>query len=108
VGTWQLFQESFNLATDAVPSGIEPLAVRTYLCELSGVTDVHDLHIWAMSTTETALTVHLVIPSGYPGDAFLAGIVKYLQSNFGIDHPTIQLETGDASYSCPLASEHCV
>jgi cobalt-zinc-cadmium efflux system protein len=64
-GTWQLFRESLNLITDAVPAGIEPLAVRTYLSELPGVSSVHDLHIWAMSTTETALTVHLVMPSGY-------------------------------------------
>ena len=58
VGTWRLFQESFNLVTDALPAGIEPLAVRTYLVELLGVAGVHDFHIWGMSTTETALTAH--------------------------------------------------
>ena len=71
VGTWQLLRDSVNLALDAVPEGIEPRAVQTYLTERPGVSQVHDLHIWAMSTTETALTVHLVIPEGYPGDAFL-------------------------------------
>lgn len=107
-GTWQLFRESLDLITDAVPAGIEPLAVRTYLSELSGVTGVHDLHIWAMSTTETALTVHLIMPSGYPGDAFLARLVGELHDNFGIEHPTIQIETGDPSYSCPFIAENTV
>lgn len=108
VGTWQLFQESLNLATDAVPAGIEPLAVRTYLAELPGVAGVHDLHIWAMSTTETALTVHLVIPAGFPGDAFLMQVNRELHDHFGIEHTTLQIETGDPSYPCPLAQENVV
>lgn len=107
-GTWQLFRESLDLITDAVPAGIEPLAVRTYLSELPGVSGVHDLHIWAMSTTETALTVHLVMPSGYPGDAFLARLVGELHDNFAIEHPTIQIETGNPSYSCPFIAENTV
>lgn len=107
-GTWQLFQESLNLITDAVPAGIEPLAVRTYLAELPGVTGVHDLHIWAMSTTETALTVHLVMPAGHSGDAFLARVVRELHDNFGIEHTTLQVETGDPSYPCPLAQGNLV
>lgn len=107
-GTWQLFQESLNLITDAVPAGIEPSLVRTYLAELPGVTGVHDLHIWAMSTTETALTVHLVMPAGHPGDAFLAGVVRELHDNFGIEHTTLQVETGDPSYPCPLAQGNLV
>ncbi len=107
-GTWQLFQESLNLITDAVPAGIEPLAVRTYLAELPGVTGVHDLHIWAMSTTETALTVHLVMPTGHSGDAFLARVVRELHDNFGIEHTTLQVETGDPSYPCPLAQGNLV
>jgi cobalt-zinc-cadmium efflux system protein len=68
VGTWQLLKDSLNLSLDAVPNHIELAAVKTFLAELSGVTQVHDLHIWAMSTTETALTVHLVMPTGHPGD----------------------------------------
>ncbi|MEG4308874.1 MULTISPECIES: cation diffusion facilitator family transporter [unclassified Microcoleus] len=108
VGTWQLFQESLNLVTDAVPAGIEPLAVRTYLAELPGVAGVHDLHIWAMSTTETALTAHLVIPTGYPGDAFLVRVAQELHDQFSIEHTTLQIETGDPSYPCSLAQENVV
>lgn len=108
LGTWQLFQESLNLITDAVPASIEPLAVRTYLAELPGVAGVHDLHIWAMSTTETALTAHLVMPTAYPGDAFLVQVNRELHELFGIEHTTLQVETGDPSYPCPLAQENVV
>jgi cobalt-zinc-cadmium efflux system protein len=108
VGTWQLLRDSVNLALDAVPAPIEPQAVETYLCERPGVSQVHDLHIWAMSTTETALTVHLVMPSGFPGDAFLHRICKELHDHFGIEHSTIQLETGDSNYPCTLEPDHVV
>ena len=108
LGTWQLFQESLNLITDAVPASIEPLAVRSYLAELPGVAGVHDLHIWAMSTTETALTAHLVMPTAYPGDAFLVQVNRELHELFGIEHTTLQVETGDRSYPCPLAQENVV
>lgn len=107
-GTWQLFRESFNLVLDAVPEGIEPLAVRTYLAERPGVTNVHDLHIWAMSTTESALTAHLVTPGGHPGDAFLAQVYQELHDHFGIEHATIQIELGDSNQSCALAPENVV
>ncbi|GBE93774.1 cation diffusion facilitator family transporter [Nostoc cycadae] len=108
VGTWQLLKDSLNLALDAVPAGIEPLAVRTYLAELRNVAGVHDLHIWGMSTTETALTAHLVMPTGHPGDAFLVQVNRELQDHFGIEHTTFQIETGDPSYPCPLAEENVV
>ncbi|MEQ9482425.1 cation diffusion facilitator family transporter [Coleofasciculus sp. F4-SAH-05] len=108
VNTWQLFRESLNLALDAVPEGIEPAAIRTYLTELPEVDQVHDLHIWAMSTTETALTAHLVIPKGYPGDAFLSRVSQHLHDQFGIEHPTIQIETGDPNQPCTLAPENRV
>jgi cobalt-zinc-cadmium efflux system protein len=108
IGTWQLLQDSVNLALDAVPEGIEPLAVRIYLAELPDVAQVHDLHIWAMSTTETALTAHLVIPTGYPGDAFLAQTCKELHDKFGIEHTTLQVETGDPSHPCSLEPDHLV
>lgn len=108
VGTWQLLQESVNLVTDAVPAGIEPLAVRTYLTELPGVTGVHDLHIWGMSTTETALTVHLIMPDGHPGDAFLVEVNKELHDHFSIEHTTIQIEFGNPNYPCILANEDVV
>lgn len=108
VGTWQLLRDSVNLALDAVPEGISPQAVQTYLAERRGVTQVHDLHIWAMSTTETALTAHLVMPSGYPGDAFLAETCKELHDHFGIEHSTLQVETGDRNHPCALAPDHIV
>ncbi len=107
-GTWQLLRDSVNLALDGVPAGIELLAVRTYLEQIKGVAEVHDLHIWAMSTTETALTVHLVMPEGCPSDAFLTQICKQLHDLFGIEHATIQVETGDRNYPCTLAPHHRV
>jgi cobalt-zinc-cadmium efflux system protein len=104
VGTWNLLRDSLNLALDAVPEGIDPQAVRTYLSELSGVVGVHDLHIWAMSTTETALTAHLVMLTGNPGDAFLSRISMELHDNFGIEHSTIQIETGNFLRPCEQKS----
>lgn len=108
VGTWQLLKDALNLSLDAVPNNIEPLAVRTFLTELSGVAQVHDLHIWAMSTTETALTVHLVMPEGHPGDRFLAHITQELHDHFGIEHSTIQIEINDSDRSCKYEPEHHV
>lgn len=108
VSTWQLLKDSVNLALDAVPEGIEPLAVQTYLAQRPGVTSVHDLHIWAMSTTETALTAHLVMPQGHPGNVFLIQTCKELHDHFGIEHTTLQIEVGDSDQSCTLAPEHRV
>jgi cobalt-zinc-cadmium efflux system protein len=105
VGTWQLFRDALNLVMDAVPMDIEPLAVRTYLGELPDVTEVHDLHIWAMSTTETALMAHLITPQGHPGDAFLSQTAEELHDRFNISHVTLQVETGDPNYLCHQASE---
>lgn len=104
VGTWNLVRDSVNLALDAVPEGIEPSAVRTYLEELPGVVEVHDLHIWAMSTTQTALTAHLVMLTGNPGDAFLSRISMELHDNFGIEHTTIQVEMGNFLRPCEQKS----
>ncbi|MEC4805149.1 MAG: cation diffusion facilitator family transporter [Jaaginema sp. PMC 1079.18] len=103
--TWQLLKDSGNLALDAVPRDIEPQAVRQYLCERPGVTQVHDLHIWAMSTTETALTAHLVMPQGIGGDRFLQETSEALETHFGIAHATLQLETGDPNHPCGLEAE---
>lgn len=107
-GTWQLFQESSNLILDAVPDSIDPMAVKTYLAQLEGVCEVHDLHIWAMSTTENCLTVHLVTPAGHPGDDFLQELCHELHDHFDIDHPTIQIELGNSNHPCVLASDHVV
>lgn len=106
--TWELLRDSFNLAVDAVPTNIDERAVRLYLLELSGVEQVHDLHIWGMSTTESALTAHLVMPTGHPGDACLQEICRELHTHFGIEHSTIQIEIGDSQSSCKLDSEHSV
>lgn len=107
VGTWGLLRESVNLALHAVPSGIQSPEVLKLLNGLPGVTRVHDLHIWGMSTTETALTAHLVCPSGHPGDKFLKDLAHKLEHDFSIHHSTVQIEIGDGS-SCALESEDSV
>jgi len=108
LGTWRLLRGSVNLALDAVPEGIEPDAVRRYLVDLPDVDKIHDLHIWAMSTTETALTCHLVMPAGHPDDARIAQIAAELNDRFGIAHVTIQVETGDPDSVCVLVPDHVV
>lgn len=95
-GTWGLLSESVAMALDAVPQGIDPDAVSGFLKMQPGVAAVHDLHIWPMGTTATAMTAHLVMPGGHPGDAVLAGLAHELDSLFSIGHATIQVETGDA------------
>jgi cobalt-zinc-cadmium efflux system protein len=92
VGTWSLLRESFDLATDAVPPNVDIVAVRDYLSELRDVAAVHDLHIWAMSTTEIALTAHLVMPDQSGSDVFLKEVCEQLHYKFGIEHATIQVE----------------
>jgi cobalt-zinc-cadmium efflux system protein len=104
--TWGLLRNAVNLSLGAVPHGINPDAVRAYLEGLPGVKCIHDLHIWAMSTTETALTVHLVMPNGQAGDAFLRQLSHELHTKFEIDHPTVQVEIdGD---DCKLAPDHVI
>jgi cobalt-zinc-cadmium efflux system protein len=107
-GTWQLLRQALDLALHAVPSGIETAAVRDHLASSAGVCAVHDLHIWAMSTTEAALTCHLVMPKGHPGDALLAHLAEELHDRFGIAHATIQVETGDPDHPCKLEADHVV
>ncbi|OLP17287.1 cation transporter [Leptolyngbya sp. 'hensonii'] len=104
INTWGLLKESFNLAIDAVPAHIDERAVRTFLAERPGVADVHDLHIWGMSTTEAALTAHLVIPAGHPGDEYLAQICHDLRDHFRIKHTTLQIELTPSSCACHLLS----
>lgn len=105
VGTWGLLRESVALALDAAPQGIDVAAVRGYLGSLPGVAGVHDLHIWAMSTTETALTVHLVMPGEQGGDALLARIGRELHDRFGIEHVTVQVERDASTSGCASATE---
>ncbi len=102
---WGLARDSVNLALDGVPKGIELADVKDYLCQLDGVTEVHDLHIWAMSTNETALTAHLVCPGGYE-DSFLHGVCEHLSHRFSIHHATLQIEAG--SDVCKLAPAELV
>lgn len=92
-GTWGLLRDSTRMALLGVPEGIDEAAVRNFLGARPGVSAVHDLHIWPMSTTETALTAHLVIPGGHPGDGFLHALAHDLEHDFGIGHATIQVET---------------
>lgn len=92
VGTWRLLKDSVKMALLAVPDGIDECEVRTLLESLSGVSAVHDLHIWPMSTTETALTAHLVMPAGHPGDAFLHAVAHRLEHDHAIQHTTLQVE----------------
>lgn len=108
LGTWGLLRDSVQLALQAVPQGMPAEKVRAYLQSLPGVAAIHDLHIWGMSTTETALTVHLVMPSGFPGDVFNCAVADELQRRFSIGHATIQVETGDAAAPCKLAPDHIV
>lgn len=107
-GTWGLLRESMNLAMDAVPGHIDPEEVQSFLVGLSGVRAVHDLHIWAMSTTETALTVHLVTPDGALDDARLASICWQLKDRFRIGHATVQLKHGDSAHPCDQASDSAI
>ena len=102
-GTWGLLRESADLAMDAVPPGIDPAAVTAWLAAQPGVVEVHDLHIWALSTTETALTAHLVRPGAVVDDGFLARIQQALRSRFDIGHATLQVEAGDPAHPCRLA-----
>ena len=104
VGTWSLLRQSLDLALDAVPGGIDPQAVERFLRRLPGVTDLHDLHIWGMSTTETALTAHLVRPGCAIDDSLLASIAGDLAERYGISHATFQIEHGTDG-RCPQAAE---
>jgi cobalt-zinc-cadmium efflux system protein len=106
-GTWSLLGNSLAMSMDAVPRGIVIDEVRNFLARGKGVAAIHDLHIWPMSTTEVALTAHLVMPGGHPGDAFLARLADELRAHYGIHHMTLQIET-DASASCVLEPDHVV
>lgn len=105
--TWGLLRDSVRLSLDAVPSGIDAAEVRGWLEKLQGISSLHDLHVWPMSTTETALTAHLVMTAGHPGDDFLMDVAKSLRERFGIGHVTLQVETSRDT-DCALASDRVV
>jgi cobalt-zinc-cadmium efflux system protein len=108
VGTWSLLRDAINLALQAVPDHIDPDEVRRYLAGLPGVTEVHDLHIWAMSTTEVALTAHLVMPGASYHASFLHDAGRALHDTFCIDHTTLQVEPPGAPEACRQANEGVV
>jgi cobalt-zinc-cadmium efflux system protein len=108
LGTWGLLRDSLDMALDAAPRGVDTAAVKAWLAARPGVTEVHDLHIWAMSTTETALTAHLIRPDNAGCDAFLRETAEGLAKTFRIGHPTLQVETGEGDHPCHLAPAHVV
>ena len=106
--TWHLLRDSLDLVFDAVPPEIEPAAVIEYFQQLPGVFSIHDLHIWPLSTTETALTVHIVIPEGKLDDRLLYRINIELRERFNIGHATVQVERGNVLELCDQRHEHRV
>jgi cobalt-zinc-cadmium efflux system protein len=106
-GTWGLFKESLALSLAAVPSHVDPAKIRKELEHLAGVSAVHDLHIWPIGTTDVALTAHLVMPKGHPGDQFYRHVAEEMQHHHKITHVTLQIET-DPDIACPLAPDHVV
>jgi cobalt-zinc-cadmium efflux system protein len=106
IGTWGLLKDSVNLALDAVPEHIDRADVETYLAALPGISEVHDLHIWGLSTTETALTVHLVRPGASADDALITTVTRELHERFGINHATFQMESDSCDHPCRLTPAH--
>lgn len=106
-GSWRLLRSSAHLAVDGIPEAIDEVAVAAYLRGLPGVVDLHDMHIWPLSTTKVALTAHLIRPGAAIEDVFTQCVGEHLLQQFGIAHATIQLEQGDGP-ACPLKPAHIV
>lgn len=100
IGTWGLLRESVNLALDAAPAGVDLKRLQTYLEGGDGVVEVHDLHVWAMSTTKTALTVHIVRPDGADDEAYRQEVLGVLRDEFGVGHATLQIERARDEHHC--------
>lgn len=107
LGGWGLLRDSVGMSLDAVPAGLQLARVESFLRQQPGVSAIHDLHVWSMSTTHRALTCHCVMLDGHPGDAFLAELAHELKEHFGIDHATIQIEI-HANNACALEPDHVV
>ncbi len=107
LGTWHLLRDSIDLSIDAVPQGIDVYHIKNYLGSLENVSDIHDLHVWALSTTETALTVHLVTSGELIDNCFLQEIQEHLNHHFKITHTTIQIENQTDDYTCVLNRDEC-
>jgi cobalt-zinc-cadmium efflux system protein len=103
-GTWGLLRDSLRLALAAVPAHVDAAGIDAFLRQVAGVQGIHDLHIWGVSTRETALTVHLVMPAGHPGDGALRDLSQALHARFAIDHCTLQVDLGDGCHPCSLVS----
>jgi cobalt-zinc-cadmium efflux system protein len=103
LSTWGLLREALWMVLQAVPEAIRPEDVKAALLDMPGVQGLHDLHIWSMSTTETALTCHLVMPDGHPGDPFLNAARRMLKDRYRIGHATLQVELNEQC-ECPLHS----
>jgi cobalt-zinc-cadmium efflux system protein len=108
LSTWGLLRDSLDMALDKVPEGVDAEKVKNFLAALPDVTEVHDLHIWPLSTTKTALTVHLVRPLASIDNAFLHNACKELEQHFGISHATFQIENADPSHPCHLAPANVI
>ncbi len=108
VSTWGMLREALRLALNAVPSHIDIAGIDDYLRQLEGVSDIHDLHIWGLSTTENALTVHLVMPNGHPGDDFMNDISTRLKYQHAIHHSTLQIELGTTQHNCALVATESI
>ncbi|SAL32108.1 cation transporter [Caballeronia sordidicola] len=104
-GTWGLGRDAMRLAMAAVPPGVDKPRIEKYLADLPGVTDVHDLHVWALSTTENAMTAHIVMPAGHPGDVFVDSIVGTLRRDYAMHHATLQVEMGTTEHGCALGEK---
>jgi len=107
ISTWSLFRDSMNLALDSVPDGIDMAGIKKYLAGIENVSEVHDLHVWALSTTEVALSVHLVMVEGCRNNDFLPELQQQLHDRFSIEHSTIQIENYENS-SCSLNKNRCI
>ncbi|CUT13502.1 Cobaltzinccadmium resistance protein CzcD [Bradyrhizobium sp.] len=105
--TWGLLRGSIGMSLAAAPADTDVGAVRTFLLDRPGVTDVHDLHVWPISTTETAMTCHVVMPEGHPGDHFLIESARLLRERYRIGHSTLQIEITENN-ACALAPDDVV
>ena len=102
IGTWQLLRDSTLLSLHAVPAHLHSAPISQFLAAQTGVSGIHDLHVWALSTSEVALTAHLVMPQGHPGDAWLDDLAQALRNEYAIHHATLQVETGVQNHACTL------
>lgn len=108
VGTWGLLRDSMNYAMDAVPNSVDMSAISAYLVSFDHIESIHDLHVWPLSTTEIALTVHIVVDDESLDNKFLRKLQQYLHDHFGIEHSTIQVETSMGENNCMLDNHKCV